>query len=112
MRKSFNGLSAIVTGKMGGNLRSGDAFVFLNATCKHLRVLRYDDGVLVMYAARLALGRMHAPWSAGNAGETMSITHSELLRMVSLVGESTYVKRMRQLPRGSRTGPEKSSFSL
>jgi len=105
MRKSFDGLSAIVVGKMGGNLRDGDAFVFMNSSRKILKILRYEEGVLVMYAARIDLGRMHAPWNGGPGDGSVEITHSKLVRMISLVAESTYVRRVKRLAKRLASEP-------
>jgi transposase len=59
MRKSFNKLGGIVTNVMGGNLYSGDVFVFVNATNNMMKLLRYEPGGLVIYSKRLDHGRMH-----------------------------------------------------
>ena len=39
MRKSFNGLSGIVTNAMGGDLRSGDVYIFVNASRNMMKLL-------------------------------------------------------------------------
>ncbi len=59
MRKSFNKLGGIVTNVMGGNLYSGDVFVFVNSTNNMMKLLRYEPGGLVIYSKRLDHGRMH-----------------------------------------------------
>jgi len=56
MRKSFYTLSGIVTDQMGGNIRSGDAFIFINRPCTSMKVLRMETGGLVIYHLRLEEG--------------------------------------------------------
>lgn len=58
MRKSFNGLSGIVTNVMCASLRSGDVYIFMNASRNMMKMLRREEGGLVLYALRLDMGRM------------------------------------------------------
>ena len=58
MRKSFNGLSGIVTNGMSASLRSGDVYIFMNASRNMMKMLRQEEGGLVLYAIRLDMGRM------------------------------------------------------
>lgn len=60
MRKIFNGLSGIVTNDMGASLRSRDVYIFMNASRNMMKMLRQEEGGLVLYAIRLDLGRMRA----------------------------------------------------
>ncbi len=39
MRKSFDGLSGIVTGQMGKNVLSGDVFIFLGKDLSKIKLL-------------------------------------------------------------------------
>ena len=65
MRKSFNGLSGIVTNNMCEKLRSGDVFIFTNTSRNMLKMLRQEEGGLVLYSIRLDMGRMKIPLSEG-----------------------------------------------
>ena len=47
MRKSFNGLSGIVTNAMCERLRSGDVFIFVNSSRNMMKMLRQEEGGLV-----------------------------------------------------------------
>ena len=58
MRKSFNGLSGIVTNAMCASLGSGDVYIFMNASRNMMKMLRREEGGLVLYALRLDMGRM------------------------------------------------------
>lgn len=57
MRKSFNGLSGIVTNGMCANLKSGDVYIFTNASRNMMKMLRQVEGGLVLYSIRLDIGR-------------------------------------------------------
>ena len=46
MRKSFNGLSGIVTNVMCASLRSGDVYIFMNASRNMMKMLRREEGGL------------------------------------------------------------------
>ena len=63
MRMGFNGLSGIVNNSMGMSMRSGDVFVFVNATRNRMKILHREEGGLVLYALRIEMGRMRMPFS-------------------------------------------------
>jgi transposase len=42
MRKSFNGLCALVASKLKNNPVSGDFFVFINRRKTHIKILYFD----------------------------------------------------------------------
>ena len=44
MRKSFNGLSGIVTNAMSGRLYGGDVFIFVNSSRNMMKLLRKEEG--------------------------------------------------------------------
>ena len=73
MRKSFNGLSGIVTNAMGGRLYGGDVFIFVNASRNMMKLLRKEEGGLVLYCFRLDMGRMRLP-DLGGEGNPLVIT--------------------------------------
>ena len=66
MRKSFNGLSGIVTNGMCASLRSGDVYIFMNASRNMMKMLRQEEGGLVLYAVRLDMGRMKSAVQASD----------------------------------------------
>lgn len=43
MRKSFNGLSGIVTNGMDANLKGGDVYIFMNASRNMMKMLRQEE---------------------------------------------------------------------
>ena len=98
MRKSFNGLSGIVTNVMCASLRSGDVYIFMNASRNMMKMLRREEGGLVLYALRLDMGRMKPAITSSDEDVISSgISYEDVLRMVRSALESPYVRRMKML---------------
>ena len=98
MRKSFNGLSGIVTNVMCASLRSGDVYIFMNASRNMLKMLRREEGGLVLYALRLDMGRMKPAITSSDEDVISSgISYEDVVRMVRSALESPYVRRMKML---------------
>lgn len=99
MRKSFNGLSGIVTNGMGATLRSGDVFIFINASRNMVKMLRQEEGGLALYAMRLDMGRMKLPEGGSPDVISSSMDYDSMLEMVRSAMNSPYVRRMKMLAR-------------
>lgn len=98
MRKSFTGLSGIVTNGMCASLRNGDVYIFMNASRNMMKMLRQEDGGLVLYAIRLDMGRMKSAASSSDDEVISSgISYEEMLGMVRSSLDSPYVRRMKML---------------
>ena len=59
MRKSFDGLSALVRTQLDEDPLSGQLFVFINRRRTQLKVLYFDRGGYCVWAKRLEQGRFH-----------------------------------------------------
>ena len=59
MRKSFNGLSALVKTQLNEDPTSGQLFVFINRRRTQLKVLYFDRGGYCVWAKRLEQGQFH-----------------------------------------------------
>jgi len=59
MRKSFDGLSALVKNVLGEDPVSGHLFVFVNRKQTHVKVLYFDRSGYCLWAKRLERGRFH-----------------------------------------------------
>jgi len=93
MRKSFNGLSGLVTNELGRNPTNGEVFVFLNKRRTHLKLLHWESGGFVQYYKRLEKGTFTPP----GIRQDGRISWPELVLMV----EGIKVKQSVQKPRYS-----------
>ena len=59
MRKSFDGLAALVRQKLSEDPTSGQLFVFINRRCTQLKVLYFEPGGYCLWNKRLEAGRFH-----------------------------------------------------
>lgn len=100
MRKSFNGLSGIVTNAMCERLRSGDVFIFINACRNMMKMLRQEECGLVLYAIRLDMGRMRLPSAGSEDAVSTSLAYESVIGMVKSALESPYVRRMKMIAKG------------
>jgi transposase len=67
MRKSFEGLSALVEQLFPGELLSGALFIFLNRRKDHMKVLFWDKDGLVIWFKRLEKGTFAWKWGYHSA---------------------------------------------
>jgi transposase len=77
MRKSFEGLSALVEQLFPGELLSGALFIFLNRRKDHIKVLFWDTDGLVIWFKRLEKGSFIWKW-----GEKCSLDKREFLMLL------------------------------
>lgn len=78
MRKEFNGLSGLVTGKMGKNPISGDVFIFINRRATHIKLLHWESGGFVIYYKRLEKGTFSLPKEL----QSGTVSWSQLVMMI------------------------------
>ncbi len=79
MRKSFDGLSGLVTQQMGKDVLSGDVFVFLGKDLSRIKLLVWESGGFVLYYKRLEAGTFALPKPAEGS---ITLTYSELCLLV------------------------------
>jgi transposase len=63
MRKSFNGLTALVSQELGCDPLDGTLYVFVSRRATQMRVLYFDRSGFCIWAKRLEAGRFVADWS-------------------------------------------------
>ena len=61
MRKSFNGLHAIVQTEFRRDIRSGDVFLFLNRRLDRIKLIHWDQDGLAIWMKRLESGTFQRP---------------------------------------------------
>lgn len=61
MRKSFSGLSGLVTNELKMPLHVGDVFIFLNKRRTHLKLLQFEGDGYSIYYKRLEQGTFELP---------------------------------------------------
>jgi len=76
MRKSINGLAAIVEGSFKLNPFDGALFVFCNGNRNRIKILEWDGDGFWLYFKRLEKGRFK--WPTEGTESTMSLTGEEL----------------------------------
>jgi len=79
MRKSFNGLQAVVISELKKNALSGDLFVFSNRRRDLLKVLYWDRSGFWVCAKRLEAGTFAWPKTGGNS---LEMTREELMLLL------------------------------
>jgi transposase len=95
MRKSFDGLCAIVTQAFGKDVLQGDYFVFLNRPRDRCKILYWDRDGLVVWAKRLERGSFQMPGGGAVAALTIEVDAVTLAMMLGGVDLDTGKRRKR-----------------
>jgi transposase len=91
MRKSFDGLSGIVTRQMGKDVCSGDVYIFLGKDLSRIKLLVWEQGGFVLYYKRLEAGTFALPQPGK---ESITLSYSELCLLIE--GVEVEVTRRRK----------------
>lgn len=94
MRKSFNGLSALVANQLDEDPLSGQLFVFINRRKTHIKVLYFDGSGYCIWFKRLEQGQFNYR-PGGTDKQSLDWTRLKLLL------EGLEVKKFRQYRRYS-----------
>ena len=92
MRRSYDGLAAMVRGQLGENPLSGHGFVFINRRRTQLKCLYFDSGGYCVWSKRLEQGRFGVRRTAGAPAVALSRTEFEAL----IEGLDVQVKKQRK----------------
>lgn len=95
MRKSFDGLAALVSAGLDLDPLSGHLFVFLNKRRDRLKILYWDRDGMAVWAKRLERGTFRVPTPAAGRVEMTTADLAALLAGIDLAA-------VRRRPRYSR----------
>lgn len=94
LRKGYSGLAGLVEQELGGDLVSGDLFVFISKRRTSLKLLHWDGTGLCIYSKRLAGRRFAAVWERESAGE-IRLTTAELALLLEGMKPAETTRRIR-----------------
>lgn len=82
LNKGFAGLAGIVHNELGGDLLTGDLFVFMSRSRKLVKALFWDGTGLVLVSKRIARGRFATVWQPDLEG-AVRVTRRDLEELLS-----------------------------
>ena len=91
MRKSFNGLYALVRGALQADPLSGHLFVFCNRRRDRIKILYWDGSGLWVCAKRLERGTFG--WPDENPSGCIELTHAQMSLLLGGLDLRTTKKR-------------------
>jgi transposase len=96
MRKSFDGLAAIVKHGFQKNPLDGTFFVFINRSADRLKILYWDQDGYALWYKRLEAGRFRLPVAIMGNGEPVALVSAAQLAMILEGIEPVVVKRQKR----------------
>ncbi|MBD3339136.1 MAG: IS66 family insertion sequence element accessory protein TnpB [Candidatus Lokiarchaeota archaeon] len=91
MRKSFDGLSGIVTNARLGNPTSGDVYVFVNRRRDRMKLLVWERTGFWLFYKRLEKGTFQIPPHSADQ-KTIELSYDVLMMLVEGI-DITHIKR-------------------
>ena len=96
MRKSFDGLAAIVKNGFKKNPLDGTFFVFINRSADRLKILYWDRDGYALWYKRLEAGRFRLPVALTPGGEAVVLVSAAQLAMILEGIEALAIKRQKR----------------
>jgi transposase len=96
MRKSFDGLAAIVKNGFKKNPLDGTFYVFINRVADRLKILYWDRDGYALWYKRLEAGRFRIPVAFSTKGEAVALVSAAQLAMILEGIEPVVVKRQKR----------------
>ena len=94
MRKSFDGLSRLVSVEMGQDLLGGDVFIFINRRRDCIKLLVWDRTGFVIWYKRLESGTFEVPQAVPGSKE-VEIRWEELVMVLEGIRLKSVKRRKR-----------------
>ncbi|AUX46372.1 transposase [Sorangium cellulosum] len=110
LRKSFDGLSALVSQRFGADPLCGHLFVFRNRRGDQMRVLFWDRTGYMIVAKKLARGRFHLARDLPKGATHVEVEAAELSLMLEGLDLSQAVRRKRWRPSARKIAPSKQGL--
>jgi transposase len=108
MRKSFDGLHAIVQSEFRRDIRLGDVFLFLNRRLDRIKLIHWDRDGLAIWMKRLERGTFQRPRRSLH-GEQVEMDATDLTLLLSGIELASVKRRPRYAyDSAQRTVPEPS----
>lgn len=108
LRKSYDGLAALVEGSFGHDLRAGDLFVFVNRKANQVRCLFWDRDGYCIWMKRLEAGTFRRV-SSPDGRQVLEIDAAQLTMLLAGI-DAPVVKRRKRYQHPTQEGsPERSS---
>jgi transposase len=106
MRKSFNGLQAIVQSEFRRDIRAGDVFVFLNRRRDRIKLIHWDRDGLAIWMKRLERGTFQRPRCSATAAQ-VEMDATDLAVLLAGIELLSVQRRPRYaIDAGQRAAPE------
>jgi transposase len=96
MRKSFDALAGLVSGRLEQDPRSGDVFIFINKDRNRTKLLRWESGGFVLFYKRLEQGTFELP-QFERPGLSQDIEYGQLAMIITGFSMKYAKKRRRYL---------------
>ena len=94
LRRSYDGLSALVSGAFSQDVFAGDAFVFMNRRGSQVRVLYWDGDGYCIWMKRLEAGTFARVQSAAGSA-LLEVDAAELSMLLAGLDAPVIVRRKR-----------------
>ena len=92
MRKSINGLSAIVSEEMDLDLKSNSLFIFTNRRWTHMKILYFDTSGFALWLKKLEASKF--PWPKDLSESVVKISSEDMELLLSGVNVWTRFKKL------------------